>query len=313
MYLTKKIAFSLGLIVLTISGLFLWKANAASGLTNRDDFNLQVLHSLVELNLPKSNDQTVIDAAPDNLSNYINYRSGISLSKANKEALRLAEQKSWDQAKRIGQPQLAQILTDVAFEKLGSLSDTDINNMAETLCGFNDQALPENFKRGKRMVKLRANGEGWLDPKDFISQLSSARDAQFAFNQLGSGSSMPFLLRVERSAVYNRMVNEISNRVKYLTLADPGFLGGSESDGLTPSKALLVTYSFVSDDLLAGNATELQQKMLEKQEVITRYSKGRYPGPQSHHAYGVNGYIYSSPLNYLLDDASTARIFGSHQ
>lgn len=301
----KNVAIVIALSIITLSGVFLWKSNSALGVTNSAEFNQKILNSLAELNLPKSSDLSLINAAPDNLGNYIFYRSGVTLSQTNKDALRQSEQTSWSQNKRIGQSHLAQILTDVAFEKLVTLSDAEINDMSETLRGFNDASMSPTFQSGRRMVRLRANGEGSLEPQYFISQLAYARDAQIAYNLQRSGYP-PLLIQANRAALYNRIVNEVSVRVNTLTAADPDFLDGSKN--LTPTKAMLVSYAVVTNDMLLGNSTDIQQFMADEQQTISRFWNQQYPSPQGRKAYGVNGYVYSSPTNYLLDDSSVARV-----
>lgn len=292
----------------TISGILLWKAPPAIGITNGEEINLRVSNSLAELNLPDSNNLAQINDAPNNLSNYLNYRSGVSLSQTNKDSLKLSEQKSWAQDKKVSQTQLAQIMTDVAFERLTTLSDPDISSMAETLRGFNDPGLPAIF--GRSNVLLRANGEGSLDPQYFISQLAYTRNAQVAYVNGGRSGYPPLLLQSQRAALYNRALSEISSLASRLSSGDPAFLGNSTNQGLTPSKALLVTYAVVSNDMLIGNSSELQQSMQQQQQTLSQYVNSPYPGPSGHHAYGVYGYRYSSPTNVLLDDTAVARVIG---
>lgn len=302
----KNLAIVLALSVITIGGLFLWKSNSAIGITNSADFNQKILNSLAELNLPNTSNVSSINAAPDSLGNYIQYRSGVALSQTNKDTLRQSEQAFWNENKTVGQTQLAQILTDVAFERLVTLSNSDINNMSDTLRGFNDPSLSTTFQSGRRMVHLRANGDGSLEPQYFISQLEYARDAQIGYNQPRSGYP-PLLIQANRAALYNRIVNEVSSRVNALSEADPDFLSGS-SKGLTPTKAMLISYSVVTNDMLLGNAADLQQRMTKQEQVLSSYWNQQYPSPQGRRAYGVNGYIYSTPTNYLLDDASVSRL-----
>lgn len=156
------------------------------------------------------------------------------------------------------------------------------------------------------MVRLRANGEGSLQPQYFVSQLEYARDAQIDYNRSRSGYP-PLLIQANRAALYNRIVNEISERVRTLSDADPEFLTGS-TKGLTPAKAMLVSYAVVTNDMLLGNSVDLQQRMAIQQQTLSSYWNQQYPSPQGRKAFGVNGYLYSSPTNYLFDDASVARV-----
>jgi len=307
MHSTKRNLLVLALVLIFIGVIFFRVSGPASGITNREEFNQQIRNSLAELQLPKQNNSLLITGSADRLSDFIYYRSGASLSTANKETLRQSEQLFWNESKRVSQQELAQILTDVAFEKLVTLSDQDVDNVTDILRGFNDPSMPAAFQAHRNKVTLRANGEGTMDPQYFAAQLKYARDAQIDYNQNGRGSYPPLLVQTNRAALYNRIVNDVSNRVASLSAADPDTFESSKSD-LTPVQAILVAYSVASSDLLAGNQAELQQKMSERQQAASQFAQAQYPSPQGHRAFGVNGYIYSSPLNYLFDDMSVRRV-----
>jgi hypothetical protein len=306
----KKIILVFSLAALTFSAMFFWKTSSTSGITNGEEFNQKIRNSMAEVNLPRTNDSAAITTASESFSNYVYYRSGVNLGPTNKSLLRQIEQNAWNQSKKISNSQLAQILTDVAFEKLVTLTDSDINNMAETLRGFNDRSLPAVYQNGRTMVRLRANGEGSMEPQYFVSQLISIRNTQTAYSQNPYGGRPPLVVQSSRAALYNGIVNEISACVSVLKAADPNFFGDptTASKGLTPMQAMLVAYSVISDDMLVGNEAELRQKMSILQQTISQYWATPYPSPQGRRAYGTNGYIYSSPTNYLLDEASVARI-----
>ena len=301
----KTIAIALCIFALLLSGTFFWKADSTSGTTSAEAYNQSLRNALTEVNIPKDNNLAVIAASSDNLANFIYYRSGIPMSQANKNLLLDNEQKSWAQSKKITQTQLAQILTDVAFDELVTLSDSNLASMAETLRGFNTPAYSVSHPNARESVRLRANGEGIMSPAYFVSELKSIRDAEI--NRRNKPNTSPDLsLRMSRTALYDRLSNEISERVSELKNADTSFSGSSPND-LTPTEAMLITYSVVTNDYLMGNQTELQQQMADKQQLVTTYG-GQFPSPQRYKAYGANGYIYSSPADLLLDNSTTTQI-----
>lgn len=305
----NKSIVSLSILILLVGGILIWKINTTSGETDKEVFNQEIRNALAELNFPNgnNNDAPTVSAASANFANFISYRSGVQLNQSNKDLLSQSEQSAWSQSKRITTNQLAQILTDVSIEKLVILTDSDINNMSETLRGFNPPGgLPQDYQDVRGLVKPRSNGEGTMNPSEFIAQLKSTRNTftdQSIINQSGREREM----RLTRTALYNRLINEISKRTDFLTDADPNFFGQTKGE-MTPMQAMLVTYSVVADDRVAGNQVDLQQKMSNLQQVASQFGQEPYPNSQGYKAYGVNGYIYSSPTDILLDNAGITRI-----
>ncbi len=291
---------ALTFISLLIGGILFWQANVISGTTGDAEFNQKLRDALAEINFANSNDELAIDTAADNLTNFIYYRSGIQLSEPNRDSLSQSEQSSFSQSKKISQSQLAKILTDVSFERLVTLTDSEINLIAETLRGFNPPGgLPTVYQGVRGRVKPRADGEGAMEPERFVNQIKASRDAFL------DGKSAE--TEMTKTALHNRITSEISDRVNYLSSAEPSFFGGSKGF-MTPMQALLIAYSVVTDDLLVGNQADLEQTKSELQQVASRFASEPYPGHQGYNAYGVNGYLYSSPTNFLLDDATTSRL-----
>lgn len=185
----RALVLALGIFALLIGGVSLYKTRVASGTTDEEEFHQTVRNALAELNYSAGttgNSPTATDTT-NNLANFIYYRSGVQLSQANKNSLTLNEYKAQTESKRVTQAQLADILTTVAFEKLVTLSDTDINAMAETLRGFNSPDLLINYPGFRQSVNLRANGEGTINPAIFIAQLKDAQADEMNYqNQLAA-------------------------------------------------------------------------------------------------------------------------------
>ncbi len=302
----RTLVLGLSLFALLIGGILSWRTNSASSSTSAEEFRQGVRNALAEINLPTGSNRAIIDASSGNLANFIYYRSGVQLSQPNKILLSENEQKSWEQSKRVTQSQLAQILTEVSFDKLVTLSDSDINNMSETLRGFNASGLSSTYAIFRSSVRPRSNGEGLMEPEYFISQIKSIRDSEITC-RLRNSCNSDLTLRMSRTALNSRITNEFATRAKYLADADPNFFGNTNSD-MTPMEALLLTYSIVADDGLDDNQSGLQTRMADAQQVIFQHWGEQYPSPQSYRAFGVNGYWYSSPVNLLLDDATTTRV-----
>src|SRR5437879_4273308 len=84
-----------------VFGALTWKLNTSSGITATEEYYQKVRNGLAEINIPTSNDINSINAAPEHLSNFIRYRSGVQISESNKRILRSAEQNAWTDSKRV--------------------------------------------------------------------------------------------------------------------------------------------------------------------------------------------------------------------
>ena len=301
----KTLALALCIFTLLIGGVFFLQTNSTSGVTYDEEFNQGMRNALAEINLSNDGSLVTVNASSDNLTNFIYYRSGVQFNQTNKDLLRTNEQKSWAQSKKITQAQLTQILQEVAFDKLTTLSDADIDNMAGNLCGFNAPNLSAGYQQARGTVRLRANGEGPMEPSYFVNELKSIRNEEIAWRSAGTRPTLQ--AQMTRSAFYNRVLNDIANRMKYLSAADPNFSGSSTND-MTPVEAMLLVYATVTDDMLMNNQSELQQRMSDRQQAVSQFWQSPYPLPQGTRAYGENGYIYATSTNLLLDNAATTAI-----
>ncbi|MBX3296527.1 MAG: hypothetical protein KF762_12545 [Acidobacteria bacterium] len=276
-----------------ILGALTWKLNVASGVTATEEYIHKVRDGLAEINLPKTNDSSLVNAIPEGLSDFFQSRSGVSISQSNRDLLRSAEQNARNNSKEVDAAALTQILTDIALERLPTLSDTEIANITNSLRGFDAPDLPQSFQNGRSMVKLRGSAYKGMSADDFNSKLTEAR------NDGASNSVMQGL-------IYTLLEKEIDQRVYLFSQADPQFFGGTKSR-MTPAQALLITYSVIADDPLFTQA-EIAQRMQYNQQLGSRASGSNFPSPQGHKAFGDNGHLYSSPVSILLNDASVERL-----
>lgn len=276
-----------------VFGALAWQVNTSSGITATEEYSQKVKNGLAELELPKRNDKSSVNAAPQRISNFIHHRSGVKISASNKNILRSAEQDAWDNSKRVDASALTQILTDIALERISATSDSEVTGITDSLRGFNAPGLPEGLQKSRSMVKLRASGMSRMPADEFNLELTKIRD-----------SGTPNI--VTKNLIYISLASEVNRRVNVIRDADPQFFGGTQSR-MTPSQALLVAYAVIADDPLFGEA-DLAQQMQKKQEVSSRAARKDFPSPNGHKAYGDNGYLYSSPTGILFNDASVERL-----
>src|SRR5205807_6420996 len=67
--------------------------------------------------------------------------------------------------------------------------------------------------------------------------------------------------------------------------------------GFTPLQAFLVAYSLMSDDRLDYGHANLRKSMEAEQKYWAKELGQPFPSPDGQHAYGINGYLFSSPLD----------------
>lgn len=268
--------------------------NSLAETSGDEEFYQTVKDALAEIKFPKTDDQNEINAVAENLAAFIEYRSGVRLSAENKKLLGELEVKSRNQSKRIKQGDLTRLLSNIAVERISGASDADLNYVVKSLSGFDAPDLLPYYKGDRKHINLRANGEGYIEKGEFLEQAKVLRETVKTN-------------KIVQSFISNAVNREVSDCIDLLAKASPNDFGNSRNF-LTPAQAILVTYSVVSDDRLARNQKDLLQMMEAIRSTQMRLSGKSYPSPNGYKAYGDNGYIFSSPVSLLLDDATVAKI-----
>lgn len=298
-----------------IMGVFIFVTSSrVQGITLSQETQQKVQNALAEAACPTSNTSTAISAAADNLSTFVSGRSGIQLSSTNKSALTAAEQYSWQNNKKLSPRDLAQILTAVANDKLVTLSNNDVDAITESLRGFNDVNLPTALQVGRDTAKLRANGSGEMKDEEVVDHLKSMRDTEMAGRALGPDDRTPLALTLQRAAIASKIETEVDTKIKFIEAANPAYFSSTNGPaGVTPAQALLIYYAIAADDLLIGNQSELNSKLTSVQSGVSTMIGASFPLPSGQKPYGENGYLFSSPMNHLMDDVTVANFIGAVQ
>lgn len=228
-------------------------------------------------------------ASVEAAARFIFNRSGVRLSEGTKARLAEMEARTLAGAGRAVTPQeLSGILAAVVMGRISRMTEAEMEQAAETLRGFNAPDLPEAY-RHRSNVRLRANMAIRYKPEQFVAQLKAIQRADAP------------TLQVFRAAANNFAGTQVSGRIDFLSAALPEQFGAA-ARGLTPLQAFVVTYSAVADDPLADSASTLKKRMKALQERIAGNGQGHYPSPEGRFAYGINGYLYSTPLDLTLDE-----------
>ena len=292
--LTKPTLIVLFIASLTFFGFILTPRSATTQSNEaREKFKNDVRDGLAEIGLPMNPIETEIDAAGDRLADFVEYRSGVKISKANLARLKELEFNFRSTNKGVSVRELSQHLTRIAVDRIPKLKDDEIVFIAENLKGFYFPEIPEGFKKGRETITLRADGRGWMNEDIFVKELKTLRDS-------GVGAVMRQIFAYE-------LGREVTNKVQFLAEVEPSRFGAGDS-ALSPMEALLVVYSLAAEDPLAHGQKGLKDRMIKHQEVFTRHTGVKWPDPNLHRAYGTNGYIRPSPVELLLDDATVTEI-----
>ncbi|HZG51547.1 MAG TPA: hypothetical protein VEZ40_05360 [Pyrinomonadaceae bacterium] len=290
-----------------------WRSSAVKDtdkITTNHEFHLRVRDGVGrEVELPaRGNSSGQIRAAVNSVATFIERRSGVRLSGATKNRLSEIEELALSgTARPLTSDELSDLITATVLERLSVLSEQEIAHVDDTLRGFKAPSLPRGFNRN---FKLPGGIVFAGTPSEkTITRLKAVRD------QLGTPAGDVFQ-GLARGFVKDR----VQGRARYLSKSVPEKFGnmwdtvndreGAAADGgITPLQAVLIAYSLASDDYLSDDEISLGRRMKSLQATATRISGEPYPDPSGHRAYGVNGYLFSSPLDVVFDEQIINRLF----
>jgi hypothetical protein len=206
------------------------------------------------------------------------------------------------EAKRLTISELNDVLTATAFERLGTLTNEEILHIDDTLRGFNAPDLPRILTR--RAIVLPGYVVG-ISTDKFVEQLKAIREQ--TNTPLGD---------VLKGATHRAIQDIVPKRASVLSEAVPEKFGSAWNvadnreggTGVTPLQAVLIAYSAVTTDFLEYSEANLNKFMSGMQKARTERWGQNYPSPEGHRAYGVNGYLVSTPLDLVFDERTVNRM-----
>jgi len=248
-----------------------------------------------------------IRAAVNSVAKFVETRSGVSLGEATKERLAVLEAKVQSGAgRRLTLEAYSAALSATVLDRFSSLTDEEIAQMDETLRGFKAPDMPENFDHSFKLP------QGFVSigipPEKNIGRLKVMRD------QLNSSAR-----DVWADIFHEKVLYHVRGKAQNLAQAVPEQFGNlwdvandressGAAGGFTPLQAFLFAYSLVSDDRLDYGQANLRKSMETKQKYWAKELGRPFPSPQGTHAYGVNGYLFSSPLDLFFDEQNVNRL-----
>lgn len=231
-----------------------------------------------------------VKASVDSAAKFISERADLFMSEETKNRLVRAEQDVLNgNGQRISVDQLTDTLTAIVTNRLSALNDKQIMQVA-------DSFRPNS----KGQITARANGQwGYLTREQFIGQVKAGR----MWSRRGDAT-----LKISLRSMIDE---EVKSRVHALVTSLPEQFGSVTREGATPLQALVISYSLAADDPLEGSQSDLRNQMVQKRMIEMQV---RPTGPQnrdSGKAYGLNGFIYSSPINLFFDRAAIDQLLTS--
>ncbi|HYV25614.1 MAG TPA: hypothetical protein VE969_10305 [Pyrinomonadaceae bacterium] len=260
-----------------------------------------------EVELTHDSSPAQIRAAVNSVTKFVEARSGVSLGEATKERLAVLEAKVQSGAgRRLTLDTYSAALSATVLERFSSLTDEDIAQMDETLRGFKAPDLPESFDHSFKLPQGFVSIS--IPPEKNIATLKVVRD------QLNSPARDVWADMFREKVLYyvrgkaENLAEAVPEQFGNLSDAANGRESSGATAGFTPLQAFLFAYSLVSDDRLDYGQANLRKSMEAKQKYWAKQLGRPFPSLDGRHAYGVNGYVFSSPLDLFFDDQNVNRL-----
>lgn len=255
----------------------------------REIHKARVKQGLGEIKFNSSSSENKIAASVKSLSKFMEDRSGVAIS-PDAQKLLVSQEQSFrlNDENGISVSETGDLIAETIMERASTWSERETASAIESLKGFNHPDLPETFQKGRsKRVKLRASG-AFIG----IDQLSSFLSAL----KRGNGEIPEYYLSFVKQEIKRNAEKEYQSLSEIMPEQFP-----QSEQNISPFNSLLLAYSIIADDSLAGSMDGLTREM----NSVSDWSKkqyGKYPSPDGFKAYGPNGYKYSSPTDILLDD-----------
>lgn len=282
-----------------IAALGIWQAagipatNAAGAQSEKQKFQERIRRGVGnEVRFSTAKDSgDAIKGSIESVAVFIHSRSNMTMSDETKSDLVRAEAETLGGKRpRISIDALTDTLTAAAAERVATLTDKEIDSVANTFRSTSDG-----------QVTLRMAGAlGLPSRKEVVTGLAAARDSM-RLDEL-------------KSSIRPYFDSQISDRASSLSQALPEQFGRITTEGVTPAQAVLIAYSVASDDLLADSQSDLARQTVQERinGRLTR-SEAKAQGLNSPIQYGRSGSSYSSPVQFLLNRGTIQRLLNPEE
>lgn len=289
----RSAAIALAVACLTVGGVAIWhapKLPAEASSENKQHLRERLrkgVGSEVRFASASSRPEQ-IDEAVGTAAEFIYRRSGLRMSDETRKRLAKAESDVLKgKTKHITLGELTDELTTAVAERLATLTDEEIGQAA-------DASSDENGE-----IRSRADGKwGVLTKRELIQQAKSGRE----WSRQGDSAL--------RAALRPMIEGEVNDRVATLGAALPEQFGQAGTRGVTPTQALLITYSVAADDPLADSRGDIEQTIVQKrmharqtreQKKAQKNVSGRPYGPRGFEHPSAPQLFFKAGVDKLLN------------
>ena len=271
-------AIALAVAFVLVGGAAAWRASrlpAEASAENKQNTHERLrkgLGSEVRFASASANPQQIDDAVKS-ADDFIYWRSGLRMTDDTRKRLAKAESDVLKgKTKHISLGELTDTLTTAVVERLGTLTDEEIELAA-------DAASDEHGE-----IPSRAGGKwGEVSRQTLIRQAKSGRE----WSQQGDTALSAGLRPV--------LEEEVKTRALTLGAALPEQFGQAGAQGVTPTQALVIAYSIAADDPLTDSRSDISQMMVQKRidARLTREQKKAQKNVSAR-PYGSRGSLHPS-------------------
>jgi hypothetical protein len=185
-----------------------------------------------------------VGASIESLASFVHRRSGVDLGEAAKTTLAKMEGDVLKgRSRSLSVNDVSATLVDWIHERISTLTDQELDRGIETLRGFDSPDLPSRFKGGRAYMHPRANIAVPATEK-LATQIRSFRDQAAAGDEAFS-SLLSSFVRPDIEKKAQLLIEALPERIGAGATAS-----SQRSKTFTPIQAVLLAYSFVSDDNL---------------------------------------------------------------
>ena len=236
---------------------------------------------------PEQADEAVASAA-----DFIHWRSGLKLTEGFKKRLAKAEGDVLNgKSPYITVDELNEDMTTAVIDRLATLTDKEIEEATEA----------SSDAQGE--VRSRANAKwGVMRKEDLVLQ---AKDGREWSRRGDEGLQLGLRSMIE---------GEVNDRVVTLSALLPEQFGNANSQGLTPTQALLIAYSVAADDPLTNSRSDIAQLLMEKRMAERQTREQRKAQKDvSGRPYGRKGLLHPSAPDLFFTKSAIDKLLNLNE
>lgn len=284
-----SIAIATVLAFLILGGIAVWNASRLPAKAASDD--KQKLQNELRKGIgsevrfaarPEQADEAVASAA-----DFIYWRSGLKMSDELKKKLAKAESDLLNgKSRHITASELTDDMTSAVVERLATLTDKEIADLTEA------SSDPQGEIRSRADAKW-----GVMTKKELVQQAKVGRE----WSRRGDVGL--------HTGLRSMIEGEVNDRVSTLSTLLPEQFGKANSQGVTPTQALLIAYSVAADDPLTNSRSDIAE-ILKQKRIDERQTREQWKAQhKSSRPYGPNGLLHPSAPQLFFTKASVNKLF----